>query len=97
MDAQSELYCWFEFDLNALMPSSREVTASAHRTCPLCEMRAIARLYEPSVRLFPSTMTPPIDTLPRKGTAMLTVPSGWAVDTVLASPFQLLLTAALPK
>jgi hypothetical protein len=38
------------------------------------------------VRLCPSTVTPPIDTLPLKGTAMLTVPSGWAVDTVLASP-----------
>ena len=71
--------------MNALMSSSREVTASAQRTCPPCEMRAIARLNEPSVRLFPSTVTPPIDKLPRKGTARLTVPSGWAVEIVLAS------------
>ena len=66
----------------ASLPSTVLETESAHITCPLLEILAIAR---PTVWLARgSTTTPPIDMFDWKGAETETLPSGWAVTTARA-------------
>ena len=59
-------------------------TESAHITCPLLEILAIAR---PMVWLARgSTTTPPTDRFEWNGAAIDALPSGWAVTTARVWP-----------
>ena len=68
----------------ASTPSMVLETESAHITCPLLELLAIAR---PVVWLARgSTTTPPTDRFEWNGAATEALPSGWAVTTARVWP-----------